>query len=367
MHTVDDTLEGTEFLTLTDQPDAVPGPSPPLYRVGGVLGVMLKAQQLVSSLARRVARRKGTEVHVEERRIWCRISIEIWRRAVRMIRRCLPSHAQEVADEDDAYHDPDVEFRRGHPGSVVTCGVGVRSRALGLTEGAASEKPRRHCSLCRLIEKSNKAAADALSAAQVAIWTEVIAVIGTLAGILTSWVGYNMDESRLPQGMRVPKVDTELPGELLRTPGGGAAQAVGATAAGAVAAASWNGGFGAAVQESQASAPPAQPVRWPSETATDAAPGAPGAAGRSAAGAQPSQRGQRGSGPRAAAATAKAAPQPPEFSGAEGAGAVRAPDSAAGAPAAAAAGPQGAGQVAHPNSASEARHGLPNARLAFLP
>ena len=77
-----------------------------------------QAKQLVSSLARRVARRKGTEAHVEERRIWCRISTEIWRRAARMIRRCLPSHAQEVADEDDAYHDPDVELRRGHSGSV---------------------------------------------------------------------------------------------------------------------------------------------------------------------------------------------------------------------------------------------------------
>ncbi|CAK0886405.1 unnamed protein product [Prorocentrum cordatum] len=71
----------------------------------------------------------GTEVHVEERRIWWRISTEIWRRAARMIRRCLPSHAQEVADEDDAYHDPDVEFRRGHPGSVDPSPAGSASAA----------------------------------------------------------------------------------------------------------------------------------------------------------------------------------------------------------------------------------------------
>lgn len=82
--------------------------------------------------------------------------------------------------------------------------------------------------LRKIVEKSNEAAAEALSAAQVAVWTEAIAAVGTFAAVLTSWIGWKMDDSELPPELQVPPPcnvgsGPDLPAELLRPPPGLAA------------------------------------------------------------------------------------------------------------------------------------------------
>ena len=44
------------------------------------------ALRVMQAFGRRLARRKGTEAHMEERLIAARIGVEIWRRAARMVR-----------------------------------------------------------------------------------------------------------------------------------------------------------------------------------------------------------------------------------------------------------------------------------------
>lgn len=84
------------------------------------------------------------------------------------------------------------------------------------SSAAAADKEIR-----RIIERSNKAAADALSAAQVAVWTELIAAVGTMGGIITTWIGWKMDDAQLPSDLQVPAPPPEtstLPPQLRRPP-----------------------------------------------------------------------------------------------------------------------------------------------------
>lgn len=75
--------------------------------------------------------------------------------------------------------------------------------------------------LRRVLEKANEAAEDALAAAQVAVWTEAVAAVGTIAGILTTWIGWKMDESQLPPELQLPEDSGGgLPAELKRPPPG---------------------------------------------------------------------------------------------------------------------------------------------------
>ena len=57
------------------------------------------ATKLLQTLGRRLARRKGTEAHIETRRIAARIGVEIWRRAAKMLRQCVPGELSTEADE----------------------------------------------------------------------------------------------------------------------------------------------------------------------------------------------------------------------------------------------------------------------------
>jgi len=68
------------------------------------------------------------------------------------------------------------------------------------------------------IKTSHTAAQKALSAARVALWTEAIAAFGTTASVLSSWVGFKMDEARLPSHLAVPRRGPELPPELVQPP-----------------------------------------------------------------------------------------------------------------------------------------------------
>ena len=75
------------------------------------------ASRLLQTLGRRLGRRKGTEAHVEERRLAARIGVEIWRRAAQMLRHCLPDSADDAAQAEAAMGPLSAEVlqRVGHP------------------------------------------------------------------------------------------------------------------------------------------------------------------------------------------------------------------------------------------------------------
>ena len=58
------------------------------------------AVRLLRSIGRQLARRKGTEAHIEERNLAARIGVEVWRRAARMLRSCLPEAAEDMAEAE---------------------------------------------------------------------------------------------------------------------------------------------------------------------------------------------------------------------------------------------------------------------------
>ena len=60
----------------------------------------------------------GTEEHLEVRRMAARIGVEIWRRAARMLRQCLPDTAAEDVEEDLEPLCPEVLRRVGPPHTV---------------------------------------------------------------------------------------------------------------------------------------------------------------------------------------------------------------------------------------------------------
>ena len=70
------------------------------------------------SFGRQVARRNGTEAHIEERRLAARVSIEIWKRGAKMLRQCLPDSAEEEAEANYPSLNPELLRRVGLPGSV---------------------------------------------------------------------------------------------------------------------------------------------------------------------------------------------------------------------------------------------------------
>ena len=67
---------------------------------------------LIKQIAKRKARRRGTEPHLEERRIMNKITIEIWRRGARMVRRCTEVSASLIEDEDTGGTDEAKKWRR---------------------------------------------------------------------------------------------------------------------------------------------------------------------------------------------------------------------------------------------------------------
>jgi hypothetical protein len=76
------------------------------------------AVRLIDSLAKQHARRKGSERHVERRRLMNKITTEIWRRAARMMRQCTPDALDGEDEEETEVLDTSCMIRRGHPGTV---------------------------------------------------------------------------------------------------------------------------------------------------------------------------------------------------------------------------------------------------------
>merc|ERR1712176_40296 len=63
-----------------------------------------------------------------------------------------------------------------------------------------------------------EASENSLSAAEVAIYTEVVAALGATAGILTSWIGWRLHDSQVPAELAVPDRGEKLPPQLRRPP-----------------------------------------------------------------------------------------------------------------------------------------------------
>ncbi len=74
--------------------------------------------RVMQAFGRRLARRRGTEAHVEERHLAARIGVELWRRAARMLRQCLPDAAADDLEADLPPLCPEVLRRVGPPHSV---------------------------------------------------------------------------------------------------------------------------------------------------------------------------------------------------------------------------------------------------------
>jgi len=89
--------------------------------------------------------------------------------------------------------------------------------ALELSSDAQALSSVNETDLRDVIQKSNEAAEDALSAAQVAVWTEAIALIGCVAGICSSWISWKMDDDELPPELQV-QGKGGVPGDLLMPP-----------------------------------------------------------------------------------------------------------------------------------------------------
>lgn len=81
-----------------------------------------------------------------------------------------------------------------------------------------AEEASGEVSIAEAVEEAGEAAQDAASAAEVAILSEIVAGIGTLAAVLSSYIAYKMDESMLPDEWQVPEGDAGLPPEILRAP-----------------------------------------------------------------------------------------------------------------------------------------------------
>ena len=76
------------------------------------------AKRLIQSLARRLARRKGTEMHIEERHLGARLGLQLRRRAARMVRCCLPKTAEDAAEPSAEPLEYASLWRVGHPATL---------------------------------------------------------------------------------------------------------------------------------------------------------------------------------------------------------------------------------------------------------
>ena len=76
--------------------------------------------RIIRQLAKRAARRRGLpSASIVERRAHAKITVEIWRRAARMVIACLPRRDEESSVADDSQAD----LGKSEPPEVATPGV----------------------------------------------------------------------------------------------------------------------------------------------------------------------------------------------------------------------------------------------------
>ena len=76
------------------------------------------AKALFRSFATKLGRRRGSEAHLEERRLAANVGVEIWRRAAHMLRQCMPETAEDEAEIGHAPLHPATLQRVGAPHTV---------------------------------------------------------------------------------------------------------------------------------------------------------------------------------------------------------------------------------------------------------
>merc|ERR1711904_467126 len=83
---------------------------------------------------------------------------------------------------------------------------------------AVAEADHTEADVHTAVETAEDAAESSLTAGQVAICTEAVAAIGTVAGILSAWLAFKQHNTQLPPELKVPDVGRQLPPELMRPP-----------------------------------------------------------------------------------------------------------------------------------------------------
>ena len=76
------------------------------------------AHKAIVNLARRSARRRGREPHLEERRMMSRVTSEIWKRAARMLCKCWPEVVSDPHFIEEDEPDAECQKRAGPPATV---------------------------------------------------------------------------------------------------------------------------------------------------------------------------------------------------------------------------------------------------------
>jgi len=127
--------------------------------------------------------------------------------------------------DDDELESSSSRNPLHHLGSKADDGPSIADRHFGEAEkmegdadDAQAEAAHSNANLRKALELSQDASEKALNAAQVVLWTEAVAAIGTLAGCLVSWVGWKMDDAQLPPDLSIPQEKASLPPELMRPP-----------------------------------------------------------------------------------------------------------------------------------------------------
>lgn len=146
-----------------------------------------------------------------------------------------PSSSSHAAPHDSAANHIQMMTSSKHRGlsdgflDTSLKGVQIRSssevdpeeeRIIERAEDAIASSNAADTDVRTAVETAEEAVAEGLTAAQVCLWTELVASIGAFAGIMTSWIGWKMDDSHLPEQLRVPEVGDKYPVAMMVPPPG---------------------------------------------------------------------------------------------------------------------------------------------------
>merc|ERR1719440_2110527 len=91
-------------------------------------------------------------------------------------------------------------------------------KSINMAQDAESMSDKVEISVRRSVAFAEDACAGSLTAAQVALATEVIAMFGGVAGIAGAWFAWKQDDSELPDELQVPDVGRAMPPCLMKPP-----------------------------------------------------------------------------------------------------------------------------------------------------
>merc|ERR1712070_114498 len=91
-------------------------------------------------------------------------------------------------------------------------------KTIDMAKSSESMSDKAEITVRRSMAFAEDACANSLTAAQVALWTEVIALFGGVAGILGAWFSWKQDDSEIPDELQVPDVGRAMPPVLMKPP-----------------------------------------------------------------------------------------------------------------------------------------------------